>query len=312
MPLHPDAEPFVAQIREFFPDVGGRVTDAATARRIQAQGAVERPRQEVAAVEDHEIPGSAGVRVPIRVYRPAGRTAASLPVVVYFHGGGWVLGDLDTHDGVARAMANGVGAIVVSVGYRLAPEHRYPAAVEDAYSATVWAAEHAASLGGDPARLAVAGDSAGGNLAAVTALLCVERGTPQLRFQLLVYPVTDHDFDTRSYLESTEECLLTRQHMMWFWDQYAPDRELRDHPHASPLRADDLTGLPPAHVLTVGMDPLLDEGRKYAERLREAGVPTSTQHCEGLFHGFVGGAELLPVAGEAMSEAHAVLRAALE
>jgi acetyl esterase len=310
MPLHPDAEPFVAQMREFFPDLGGRVTDATTARRIQAQGAVERPRQEVMAVEDHVVPGSAGVRVPVRVYWPVGHTAGS-PVVVYFHGGGWVLGDLETHDGVARAMSNDVGAIVVSVDYRLAPEHRYPAAVEDAYSATIWAAEHAASLGGDPARLAVAGDSAGGNLATVTALLCVERGTPELKFQLLIYPVTDHDFDTPSYRESNAECLLTRQHMMWFWDQYVPDRELRDHPHASPLRADDLTGLPPAHVLTAGMDPLRDEGRKYAERLREAGVPTSTQHCDGLFHGFAGGAELLPVAGAAMSEVHAVLRAAL-
>ena len=311
MPLHPDAEPFVAQMREFFPDLGGRVTDAPTARLIQAEGAAARPRQEVSAVEDREIPGSAGARVPVRLYWPAGRATAPLPVVVYFHGGGWVLGDLDTHDGVARAMANAVGALVVAVDYRLAPEHRYPAAVEDAYSATVWAAEHAATLGGDPARLAVAGDSAGGNLAAVTALLCVERRTPELAFQLLLYPVTDHDFDTPSYRSSSEQCLLTRQHMRWFWDQYVPDRELRDHPHASPLRADDLAGLPPAHVLTAGMDPLCDEGREYAERLRASGVPTSTQHCEGLFHGFVGGAELLPVAGEAMSEAHAVLRAAL-
>ncbi|GAA2361557.1 alpha/beta hydrolase [Saccharopolyspora halophila] len=312
MPLHPDAQALISQVREHFPDLGGEVTDAATARRIMAEGAAARPQQEVADVEDREIPGSAGVRVPVRVYWPFGRAAEPRPVVVYFHGGGWVLGDLDSHDGVARAMANEVGAIVVSVDYRLAPEHRYPAAVEDAYSATVWAAENAASLGGDPARLAVAGDSAGGNLAAVAALLCVERGTPGLAFQLLIYPVTDHDFDTRSYLESDADCVLTRRHMMWFWDQYAPDRELREHPHAAPLRADDLTGLPPAHVLTVGMDPLCDEGRAYAERLRASGVPTSAQHCDGLFHGFLPGAELMPVAWEAVTEMYAVLRAALE
>ncbi|TWG07391.1 alpha/beta hydrolase [Saccharopolyspora dendranthemae] len=309
MPLHPEAEPFVAQTRETFPDLGGEITDAATARRISSARSDGRPRGEVERVEDRHIPGSYGVQVPVRLYWPSDRTG--LPVLVYFHGGGWVLGDLESHDGLARTLANAVGAIVISVDYRLAPEHRYPAAVEDAYSATVWAAAHAEEIGGDASRLAVVGDSAGGNLAAVTCLQAQERGTPDIAFQLLLYPVTDHDFTTRSYLDSGPDCLLTKQHMMWFWDEYAPDLEVRDHPHASPLRADDLTGLPPAHVLTAGMDPLCSEGRDYAARLKQAGVPTSTQHLPGLFHGFAPEAERIPVAAEAMREAFAVLRTAL-
>ncbi|MEB3369100.1 alpha/beta hydrolase [Saccharopolyspora mangrovi] len=309
MPLHPEAEPFVAQIRELAPDLGGEVTDAATARRLSAARARQRPAPEVERVDERLIPGSYGVEVPVRIYWPS--SDAGLPLIVHFHGGGWVIGDLDSHDGLARSMANATRSIVISVDYRLAPEHRYPAAVEDAYSATVWAAAHADELGGDASRLAVAGDSAGGNLAAVTALQCQERGTPDLAFQMLLYPVTDHDFTTQSYVDSGPDCLLTKQHMMWFWDEYAPDLEVRDHPHASPLRADDLTGLPPAHVLTAGMDPLRCEGQRYAARLKEAGVPTSTQHCPGLFHGFAPDAERIPVAAEAMRELYAVLRAAL-
>ncbi|RRO19868.1 alpha/beta hydrolase [Saccharopolyspora rhizosphaerae] len=309
MPLHPEAESFVAQIRELAPDLGGELADAATARRSASARGRQRPRPDVQRVEERLIPGSYGVDVPVRIYWPS--TEVGVPVVVYFHGGGWVVGDLETHDSFARSMANGTGAVVISVDYRLAPEHRYPAAVEDAYSATVWAAAHAEELGGDASRLAVAGDSAGGNLATVTALQCQERGTPDLAFQLLLYPVTDHDFSTPSYVDSGPDCLLTKQDMMWFWDEYAPDLEVRDHPHASPLRADDLTGLPPAHVLTSGRDPLRSEGQRYAERLAEAGVPTSTQHCQGLFHGFAPDAERMPVAAAAMREVYAVVRAAL-
>jgi acetyl esterase len=293
MPLHPEAEPFVAQAKQLFPDLGGEVTDAATARRLSAARGDDRPRPEVERVEDRLIPGSYGVEIPVRIYWPS--TGTGLPLLVYFHGGGWVFGDLESHDGLARSLANEVGAIVISV----------------AYSATVWAAAHAEELGADASRLAVAGDSAGGNLAAVTCLQSQERGTPEVAFQLLIYPVTDHDFTTPSYVDSGPDCLLTKQHMMWFWDEYAPDLEVRDHPHASPLRADDLTGLPPAHVLTAGMDPLCSEGRRYAERLEEAGVPTSTQHCPGLFHGFAPDAEAMPVAAEAMREVYAVLRTAL-
>ncbi|MGP4020285.1 alpha/beta hydrolase [Saccharopolyspora sp. 5N708] len=311
MPLHPDAEPFVALMREYFPDLGGAITDAAQARALMAESAVDRPGQPVAKVEDRLIPGPPGVQIPVRIYWPSVGGDA-LPVVVYFHGGGWVLGDLESHDGVARALANSTEAIVIAVHYRLAPEHRYPAAAEDCDAATRWAAEHAAELGGDPTRLAVAGDSAGGNLAAVTALRAVEQGGPRLTFQLLIYPVTDHDFNTESYLDSGPESMLTRGHMMWFWDQYVPEVADRDQPHAAPLRAANLAGLPPAHVLTVGCDPLRTEGQRYAERLQEAGVPTTTQHCPGLFHGFVGGADQIPVAAEAMAEVHSVLREALK
>ncbi|MCI2417615.1 alpha/beta hydrolase [Saccharopolyspora sp. K220] len=311
MPLHPDAEPFVALMQEHFPDLGGAVTDAAEARTLMADGAADRPRPPVAKVADRRIPGPPGVEIPVRIYWPS-VDGDPLPVVVFFHGGGWVLGDLESHDGTARALANGSGAIVIAVHYRLAPEHRYPAAAEDCYAATRWAAEHAAELGGDPTRLAVAGDSAGGNLAAVTALLAAERGGPQLTFQLLIYPVTDHDFTNESYLDSAPDCLLTKGHMVWFWDQYVPDVADRNQPYASPLRAEDLAGLPPAHVLTVGRDPLRTEGQRYAERLQEAGVPTTVQHCPGLFHGFAGGADEIPVAAEAMAEVHKVLREALK
>lgn len=311
MSLHPDAEPFVALMQEYFPDLGGAVTDAAQARAMMSEGTAARPRQPVAKVEDRLIPGPPGVQIPVRIYWPRA-SGEPMPVVVYFHGGGWVLGDLESHDGVARSMANGTGAIVIAVHYRLAPENRYPAAADDAYAATQWASDHAAELGGDPARLAVAGDSAGGNLAAVTSLRANENGGPDIAFQVLVYPVTDHDFTTESYVDSGPDCLIMTSHMMWFWDQYAPNAADRDHPHASPLRAADLAGLPPAHVLTAGRDPLRTEGQRYAKRLQDAGVPTSIQHCPGLFHGFTGGADLLPPAGKAMAEVHRVLREALK
>lgn len=310
MPLHPDAAPWVEQARAGFPDLGGSVTDAPRARELVAAAAREPVRAPLARVEDRLVPGADGGKLPARIYWPRDRPGQAL--VVYFHGGGWVLGGLDGHDATARALASGAGTIVVSVDYRLAPEHRFPAAAEDAYAATAWAAENAVELGGDPERLAVAGDSAGGNLAAVAALLAVERGGPEPAFQLLVYPVTDHDFDTESYADSDVDCLLTRQHMIWFWEQYAPDPAQRDDPRASPLRARDLSGLPPAHVVTAGRDPLRTEGRRYAERLRAAGVPTSTQHCPGLPHGFARFVDDLPLAKRAMAQAHAVVAAALD
>ncbi|GAA4883094.1 alpha/beta hydrolase [Saccharopolyspora cebuensis] len=310
MPLHPDAEPIAALLREALPKPGAATLEPEEVRAALRAGAADRPRQEVKRVEDLRIPGPAGNEIPVRIYWPD-VPGAALPVVVYFHGGGWVLGDLETHDGAARALANAAAAIVLSVDYRLAPEHRFPAAVEDAYAATQWAAEHAAELDGDPSRLAVAGDSAGGNLAAVVAQLAARDSGPDLAFQLLIYPVTDHDFGTESYLDSADDCVLTAEHMVWFWDHYAPDVADRDDPVASPLRAPDLAGLPPAHVVVAERDPLCSEGLRYAQRLRQAGVPTTVQHCPGLFHGFLGAVDALEPAAAAVDAAHRALADAL-
>ncbi len=263
------------------------------------------PGDPVARIEDRRIPGPAG-EIPLRVYAPEGARG----VLVYFHGGGWVIGSLDSHDASLRSLANAAGCTVVSVDYRLAPEHRHPAAAEDCYAATCWVAQNARSLGTETERLAVGGDSAGGNLAAVTALLARERRGPRLCHQLLVYPVTDHDFERESYRDHAEGYFLGREDMRWFWNHYVPERALRDLFTASPLRAGDLSGLPPASVLTAEFDPLRDEGEAYAARLSEAGVPVRLTRYAGMIHGFFGMAAILPRGREAILEAAGELRAA--
>ncbi|HEY3081161.1 MAG TPA: alpha/beta hydrolase [Chloroflexota bacterium] len=261
----------------------------------------------IAKREARTIPGPGG-ELPVRVYTPAG--AGPYPVLVYFHGGGWVIGDLDTHDGVCRALANGADCVVVSVDYRLAPEHRYPAAAEDCYAATVWVAEHARELGADSSRIAVAGDSAGGNLAAVVDLMARDRGGPPLVHQLLVYPVTDHRRDTASYREFADGYLLDENLMAYFWKQYLSGESDGRGAYASPLRAPDLAGLPPALVITAEFDPLRDEGEAYAARLREAGVPVTLSRYDGVPHGFFSMAAVLDQARSSRDEATAALRAA--
>lgn len=261
----------------------------------------------LAAIEDRRVPGPAG-EIPVRVYRPEGRPP--LPLVVFFHGGGWVLGNLESHDGTCRTLARAVPAVVVSVDYRLAPEHKFPAAAEDAFAATRWAAEHAASLGGDAARVAVAGDSAGGNLAAVVALMARDRGGPPLVHQVLVYPPTDAACDTASYEENAEGYFLTRDGMRWFWGHYLPSPAEGRHPYASPLRAEDLRGLPPALVITAEYDPLRDEGEAYAARLRAAGVGAVTRRFDGMIHAFASLTGTFPEATVAIDAVAAALRAA--
>ncbi|MFI9551778.1 alpha/beta hydrolase [Nonomuraea endophytica] len=288
-----------------FPKIGTEVFDAAEARRILAQApAMAAEPYPVGGVEDR----MAG-KVPVRVYWPEGD--GPHPVVVYFHGGGFTLCTLDTHDGVCRTLCAGARAIVVSVDYRLAPEHPYPAAVEDAYAATVWAYEHAAELGGDAARIAVAGDSAGGNLAAVTCLKARDTGQgPPIRFQLLVYPVTDAAMDAPSHDENGEGYFLTNAHMRWYWDNYQPDLARRAEPYCSPIRA-DAHGLPPAMVITAEHDPLRDEGEAYADKLRAAGVEARTLRFEGMFHGFFGLDDFLQAAKSASEHACSALREGL-
>jgi acetyl esterase len=234
-----------------------------------------------------------------------------MPALVFFHGGGFVICNLDTHDGPCRSIANAAGCIVVSVDYRLAPEHPYPAAAEDCHAATEWVAKNGAEFGIDTSRIAIGGDSAGGNLAAVVALMARDRGAPSLRFQLLIYPVTDYAFETDSYRENAEGYLLTRDMMRWFWNLYVPDASKAAEPYASPLRAADLSGLPPALCITAEYDPLRDEGEAYAARLREAGVAATTSRYDGLFHGFFGMSAQIDRARDAVAEATAALRAAL-
>ncbi len=247
--------------------------------------------------------------VPVRIYRPIG-AASSAGALVFFHGGGWVTGDLESHDPLCRGLTARSGCVVVSVGYRLAPEHRFPAAVDDAWTATRWVAANARELEIDPARIGVGGDSAGGNLAAVVALRGRDNGLP-LAFQLLVYPVTDHRFDTASYSELAEGNGLTLRTMRWFWEQYLARPEDGESPDASPLRADDLAGLPPALVLTAGYDPLRDEGEAYAARLTAAGVSTKLVRYDGLIHGFFRMAGVIDAAAAALDETAAALREAL-
>jgi acetyl esterase/lipase len=262
---------------------------------------------EVARVENRRVPGPAG-ELPVRVYTPEGR--APFPVLVYFHGGGWVIGDLETHDNVCRTLARDVPCVVVAVDYRLAPEHRFPSAAEDCWAAAKCVAANAAAFGGDPARVAVGGDSAGGNLAAVVSLLARERREPRLAFQLLVYPVIDGGMDTPSYRDNGDGYFLTASMMAWFWDHYVPNRAERANPLASPLCSPDLRGLPPALVLTAEFDPLRDEGEAYARRLREAGVPTTLTRYDGMIHGFFGMPAALDRARDALGEAAKALRGA--
>lgn len=262
---------------------------------------------EVAKVEMRQADGPAG-KISMRIYSPAGDTPK--PALVYFHGGGFVVCDLDSHDATCRELANGADCVVVSVDYRLAPEAKFPAAPEDCYAATQWVSREAKQLGIDAARIAVGGDSAGGNLATVVAMMSRERGGPSLIHQLLIYPVTDNRFDTTSYKDNGSGYFLSENLMRWFWHHYLESEADGENPLASPLRAHDLSGLPSATVLTAEYDPLRDEGRAYAERLEEAGVATTYTNYPGVFHGFFGMTSQIPRARQAVEESCSALRKA--
>ena len=250
--------------------------------------------------------------IPLRVYRPSGvPDSTRLPAYVYFHGGGWVIGDLETHDVLCRQLTAAAGASVVSVDYRLAPEHKFPAAADDAWAATGWIVAHAAELGLDADRVAVGGDSAGGNLAAVVALMARDAGGPAIRQQVLIYPVTDVMRETRSYADFAEGYMLTRDSMRWFIAHYLrSSHDARDW-RVSPLRASSLAGLPPALIVTAGFDPLRDEGEMYAGRLRDAGVMVDYVCYGGMIHGFAGMGKLIDTAHRAVSLIGDTLRQSL-
>lgn len=248
--------------------------------------------------------------IRVRLYRPSGASATPCPLLVWLHGGGWVIGDLESADPTARDLAVQTGAIVASVDYPLAPEHPFPAAPEAGLAAAGWLAGHAAQLGADPARVAVGGDSAGGNLAAVTALLARDRGGPEFKFQLLVYPVTDCLMSYPSVKENGEGYLLTASAMHWFIDHYLPSGTDPRDPAASPLYAGDLNSLPPALVITAEFDPLRDEGEAYAARLERAGVPVTASRYDGMIHGFFGMTGVIDSGREAVREAAEALNKA--
>lgn len=264
---------------------------------------------EIYRVEDRHIPGPAG-QVPIRIYTPQGRITPG--ALVFFHGGGWVLGDLDSHDALCRKLANGAGCVVVSVAYRLAPEHKFPAAAEDGFAAVKWAADNAPELGAEPGRIAVGGDSAGGNLAAAAAMMARDRGGPPIRFQLLIYPATDAALDTHSEKEyAVDGLVLSRADMEWFWGHYLGSQADRLNPYACPMRAKSLAGLPRALVITASHDPLRDEGEAYAKRLIEAGVSAACTRYDGVTHGFLSFADTLDQGKGAIAQAAAALSEAL-
>jgi acetyl esterase len=264
------------------------------------------------SIENLRIPGPLG-EIPIRVYAPdMPDTPAPRPAMVYFHGGGWVIWDLDTHDMVCSAIAHRAGAVVVSVDYRLAPEHKFPAAVTDAYAATAWVSANAARLGIDAARIAVGGDSAGGNLAAVVSLKSRNENGPAIALQALIYPVTDlSSMTTASYLEFAEDHQLSKSVMEWFRDHYLPNPEAARDPYASPLLAPDLRGLPPAVILTAECDPLRDEGEAYGKRLAEAGVPVTCTRYAGMIHPFFSLSGAIPRALDAIQQIADAVRTAV-
>jgi acetyl esterase len=306
MPLDPQAEALLRQ----FSDMGFPGFAALGVEQARALfGEMERPPGEpVAVVEDRTAPGPGG-DIPVRLYRP--ETDSPPPLVVYFHGGGWTIGSIDGHDPVCRALANRSGCAVLSVEYRLGPEHRFPAAVEDAWATTVWAAEHAAELGADPSRLVVAGDSAGGNLAAVVAIQARDAGSPQIGFQYLIYPATDmRPRDWPSYRENGEGYFLELRDMRWFESHYVTSPADADDWRCSPAAAASHAGLPPALIQTAEYDPLRDQGEAYGELLRAAGAPVRVTRYAGMVHGFLS-LEALDAAKTALDEAGSELRAAL-
>lgn len=261
----------------------------------------------VAKIEDRQIPGPEGP-LRIRIYTPQGM--GPFPVLVYFHGGGWVFGNLESHDAICRALTNAANCITVAIDYHLAPEYKFPVPAEDCYAATQWVASNTASFNGDETRIAVGGDSAGGNLAAAVSQMARDRGGPTLVYQLLVYPITDYMPDVPSYRENGEGYYLTRADMAWFWNHYLGNEAEGKNPYASPLQATSLNGLPSAMIITAEYDPLRDEGELYANRLQEAGIPTTLIRYPGMIHGFIRMRDAIDQAKKALDDIAKQLRLA--
>lgn len=310
MQLHPQIVAVLAKLDEMGVQPTQNLSVGAAREQFEAliRGR-EAPPVPVGDVEEIGVPGPAGP-IPVRLYRPAGAGAAA-PMLVYYHGGGHVIGSLDTHDFVARSLCRGADVAVASVDYRLGPEHRFPAAAEDSYAALAWLAGHAGEIGIAADRIAVGGDSAGGNLAAVAALMARDAGGPGLRHQMLVYPVADYACDSPSYETFAEGFGLEAAGMRWFRTHYLEDAAQAQDWRASPLRAADLAGLPPAHVITAECDVLHDEGVALAAALADAGVPVVHRDYPGMIHGFFGYPPEIDGAEAARADAIGALRGAL-
>jgi acetyl esterase len=299
MPLDPKVKTYLEQLAKANVPPVERLSPAeAREQMINASAFLGKPAA-VHSTRDCTMPGG-GAEIALRIYRPAERRGGS--AIVYFHGGGWVVGSVDTHDGYCRALANAAGSVVVSVDYRLAPEHKFPAAADDAYAAACWVAEQATELGIDPQRIFVAGDSAGGNLAAVAALMARDRGGPPLAGQVLIYPITGCDFETPSYRQYADGYALSRENMRWFWRQYLSHEREAHSPYVSPLMAESLRDLCPALVIVAECDPLCSEGELYAQRLQESGVPVALSRYDGMIHGFARRLQLFPQAGQSLTQ----------
>jgi acetyl esterase len=305
VPIHPQTRAVVDIMEQMGVSFGGNPADL---RALMAT--FPRPQGEaVGAVVNRTIPGPAG-ELPVRIYSPADVESGPLPALAWFHGGGWVFGSLDSADFICRAITNRAGCRVISADYRLAPEAKFPAAVDDCFAVTRWIADHAADLRVDADRIAVGGDSVGGNLAAVVTQLARDRGGPSLAFQVLVYPVTDHSFDTPSYRDFGDGYFLTRDAMVWLWNHYLAEVGDGNCPLASPLRATTLAGLPPAIVITAEFDLLRDEADAYAARLRADGVTVELVRYDSQIHGFFGNA-MIDDGISALDRVGAALRRAL-
>jgi acetyl esterase len=299
--LDPQIAGVLEQLDAMFPPVQD-MTGAEARALFRSRFVPPAQPEAIAEIADRSVDGQGGP-IPVRVYRP--HATGPLPIVVYAHGGGFVFCDLDSHDELCRSIANLIPAVVVSVDYRLAPENCWPAAAEDVYAVTRWASDNAATLGGEAQRLAVGGDSAGGNLTAVTAIMARDRGGPALAGQLLLYPVIAADFDTESYRQFGRGYYNPKPALQWYWDCYVPSPDDRAHPYAEPLRA-DLHGLPPAILVIAGHDPLRDEGLAFGAALEQAAVPTVHLRYEGGIHGFMT-MRMLDLAHRARKQASAAL-----
>lgn len=308
MPLDQQADTFLRQLEE----MGGPALNEMSpeeAREALAQMAEFGGEPEsVGDITNRSIPGPEG-DIPVRIYTPEG--SGPFPALVYFHGGGWVVGDLEMVDAACARLTNRAEAVVVSVDYRLAPENKFPAPVTDCYAATQWVSENAAELNVDSQRIAVGGDSAGGNLAAVISVMARDSGTPGIAYQLLFYPVTNMDYETQSYRENGADYFLTTDMMRWFWGHYLESEEIGRDIQASPLLMEDASNLPPAFVATAEFDPLRDEGEAYAELLEKAGNQVTARRYDGQIHGFVTLSGVMDGGKQAIDDAGAQLRQAL-
>ena len=304
MPPTPETQGLLAMLEEAGgPDISEQTPEEARAA-IANFAAMQAGAPEPARVENRTVPGPAG-DIPVRVYASEGD---NLPVVMYFHGGGWVLGDIDSHDGTCKQLLAELGdAVVVSVHYRLAPEDKYPAAADDCYAAAAWVAENGAEIGADGSRMAVCGDSAGGNLSAVVSQMARDKGGPAIAAQVLHVPVTDHNYSYPSYTENAEGMLLTRASMVWFWDHYLPNADAGQEAYAAPIKAADLSGLAPALIQTAEFDPLRDEGEAYGAAIEAAGGDVTVHRYDGVVHDPFMMFAIIPTGIECLKEAAAFI-----